>query len=107
MSWRQPARIAKAAAASSNEATRNWARQLIGHLRDLLGVVAFEQLARVRDAEARVLRFNAEEKPVAAGAGEVRRIEYRMIGLRQAVQGKHPEDCGKRCAQHRAFKRYR
>src|SRR5690242_6671323 len=100
MSWRQPARMENDAAANSSHAVRICARRLIGHLRDLLRIEALQQLSRIGDAEARVLRLNAEEEAVAAGANEVGRVKDRVIRLRQAVQRQHAEDRGQRSAQN-------
>src|SRR5947209_11862103 len=107
MSWRQPARTANPATPSSSDAIRICAFRLIRHLRDLFRMEALQQLAGIRDAEARVLRLNAEEEPVAAGADKIGRIEYRMIGLRQSIERKHPKDSSQRCAEHGALKRHR
>src|ERR1051326_4222557 len=106
MSWRQPERIENDAAANSNHAVRICARRLIGHLRNLLRIEALQQLSRIGDAEARVLRLNTEKEPVTAGAYEVGRVKDWMIGLRQAVQRQHAENCGQRSAKNRAFKRH-
>src|SRR5215469_14718823 len=100
MSWRQPARKSIAVAASS--AKRNCAGRLMRHLRYFQGIEAFEKTARLVRPEFRVLRLDAEEEMIAAGAFEIRHIENRMIGLRQSIQGEHAEDRGQRSAQDRA-----
>src|SRR5690348_9654714 len=103
MSCRQPARTAMPAAAKSSQATRICAGRLIRHLRDLLRLITLQQLPRVRRAEPGVLRFNAQEEAVAAGAHKVRRVKYRMIRLGKAVQRQHAKYSGQARAQHRAL----
>src|ERR1700748_1002348 len=91
MSWRQPLRTAIPAAANNNHAMRICAGRLIRHLRYLFRLEAFQQLAGIRQTEPWVLRFNAQEEPVPAGAHKVRRIENRVIWLRQSIQRQHSE----------------
>src|ERR1044071_1119826 len=99
--------MAMPAAANSSQATRICAGRLIRHLRDLFRLITFQQFPRVRRTEPGVLRFNAQEEAVTAGAHKVRRIEYWVIGLRQAIQPPHAKYCRQARAQHRTFKRYR
>src|SRR5262249_48022625 len=103
MSWRQPETASRPAAATRSHTTRSCAARLIGHLRNLLGMEALQQLPRIGNAESWVLRLNAEEETVAAGAHEVGRVEDRMIRLGQPVEREHAEDRRQRGPQHRAF----
>src|SRR5215471_2948261 len=94
MSWRQPA-IANAAAIRSSP-TRNCAGALIRHLRNLQRMKGLKEAFGLVLPEPGILRLDAEEEPVAAGASEIRRIENRMIRLRQSVERQHAEDRGQR-----------
>src|SRR5438128_1836762 len=59
--------------------------------RDLFGV------------EHRVASLDAQEKQVAAGAGETRHVEERVVRHRQAVPGEHAEHGGEGRAEDRAL----
>src|SRR5438270_13049972 len=104
MSCRQPARTAMLAAANSSHATRICAGRLIRHLRDFFRLITLQQFARVRRAEPRVLGFNAQEKPVTAGAHKIRRIKHWVLWLRKSVQCQHAKHSGQTSAKHRTFK---
>src|SRR5258708_19476800 len=106
MSWRQPALTRMQTATRPRSAMRNCAVTLMRHLRDLLGMKILKKLFRLRQAELGVLRFHAQEKAVTAGAVKARRVEDRMIGLRQSVQGQHSEYRRQRNADPRPLKRH-
>jgi hypothetical protein len=65
---------------------RSCAGDLIRHLRNQLRMVPFQKFAGITQAEMRILRFNAQEEFVSAGAGEIGSIENRMVRLRQSIQ---------------------
>src|SRR5258708_22198302 len=106
MSWRQPALTRMQTATRPRSAMRNCAVTLMRHLRDLLGMKILKKLFRLRQAELGVLRFHAQEKAVTAGAVKARRVEDRMIGLRQSGQCQHSEYRRQRSAEHPALKRH-
>src|SRR5688572_8587052 len=57
--------------------------------------------------ELHILSFDHQKETVARCQRKARRVENRVIGLRQLVQRQHAEHRGERGAQDRAFKRYR
>src|SRR5260221_326890 len=107
MSWRQPDKTAREAAANASNATRICAGCLIRHLRDFLRMEAIQKTFGFRQAEPGVLGFNAQEEPVPAGAHKVGRVEHRMIWLRQTIEREHAEHRSQRRAQDSAFERNR
>src|SRR6266404_8856110 len=107
MSWRQPVPMTMQPATRPRSAMRICAVTLMRHLRDLLGMKILKKLFRLRQAELGILRLNAQEKAVTAGTVEARRVEDRMVRLRQSIQREHAKDRGQRSAEHRALKRHR
>src|SRR5262245_28108766 len=105
MSWRQPESISSAMSASIT--MRNCAGSLIRHLRDIQRVKAFKEALGLIRPEPGVLGFNTEEKPVATGTDKPRRVEDRVIRLRQPVQGQHAKDRSQRSSQNCALKSHR
>src|ERR1700723_2867699 len=110
MSWRQPATIIRAssAAGATTRMTRNEGEEendavlspvlcalcpvLILHLHNRQRREALEKCPGVAQLELRICRLQAQEELVAGCAvAEVGRIEERVIGLRQPVQGQHAE----------------
>src|SRR5437773_1902406 len=53
--------------------------------------------------ELRILRFDHQKETVARRQRKVRRVENRMVRLRQLVQRQHAEHCRERRDQDRAF----
>src|SRR5262245_61991713 len=74
------------------------------HLVDA-GPLTFEERPCLCEVEEWIAGLNAEKKPVAAGQAECRDVEQRMIGVRQAVESKHPEEGGKRSPEDRHLER--
>src|SRR5215471_21063216 len=102
ISWRQPA-IAKTAAIRISP-TRNCAGALIRHLRNLQRMKGLKEAFGIVRPEPGILRLDAQEEPVAAGASKIRRIENRMVRLRQSVERQHAKDRGQRRTQNGALK---
>src|SRR5678815_1555721 len=50
-----------------------------------------EKPSRRFEIELRIARFDAQEEAVSAREREPCHVEYRMVRLRQAVQGQHAE----------------
>src|SRR3954447_21211125 len=71
--------------------------------RDLPRVERLEKLARRVKVELRILRFDAEEEPVAAGERKPRHVEDRVVRLRQAVERQHAEHRRECRAEDRAL----
>src|SRR6059036_2349608 len=90
MSWRQAG-----AARSRTMTAAARARARLASVFDIehpARAQALEEDPRRCRVELRVLRLDAEEVTVAARQGEVRHVEHRVVGRRQAVQDEHPED---------------
>src|SRR5215467_9444612 len=106
MSWRHPERTKPSAKTQQNASSvvflrsRKCEKALIRHLRDLMGMVALQEALGFFQAKLGIDRLNAEEKAVAAGANEVRRVKHRMVGLRQTVKREHSEYSSQRSSQH-------
>src|SRR3954471_19748952 len=63
-----------------------------------------QQLPHFVSAEDVIARFDAEEKSRLTGELELRRVEDRMVRLRQAVQPKHAYKSGNRGEENRELK---
>src|SRR5262245_38693643 len=72
-------------------ALRGKALRLVSNDRHLSRLERFQKTARLREIELLVPRFDAQERPVAAGQRESRHVENRMIRLRQAVERQHAQ----------------
>src|SRR5437763_2542099 len=66
------------------------------HICHLQRPEASEELGGALAVELGVARLDEDEEAVARGEREVRRVEDRVVRLRQAVQGQHAED-GEEC----------
>src|ERR1700749_1475704 len=66
-----------------------------------------KELSRPLAVELRVSRLDQHEEAVARGEREARRVEDRMVRLRQPVQREHPEDGEEGRAENRALERDR
>src|ERR671930_139760 len=73
------------------------------HICHLQRPEASEELGGALAVELGVGRLDEDEEAVARGEREVRRVEDRVVRLRQPVQGEHAEDGEERRAQDRAL----
>src|SRR6476469_6631121 len=99
ISWRQPA-------AKHTAANRTKSPSLFLNL-DITNFYRTQTLQQVNDllvVNLRIVRLDREKESIASGEREIRRVENRMIGLRQFVQHEHSQNRGKRREQHRHFK---
>src|SRR6266508_4042107 len=71
---------------------------LVWHFRPRFRPQALQEFARSSVVVARVGRFDTQKKVAARGHLEVRRIEDRVVRLRQAVERQQ----AKHCCEHRA-----
>src|SRR6185312_16437103 len=69
-------------------------------LANLQRVELVQESTRQSRVETRIGGLDAEEEPVARSKVEIRRVEYRMIEPRQAVQYQHAEERGQRGPEH-------
>src|SRR5437588_4793866 len=76
---------------------------LMFHICHLQRPEASEELGGALAFEQGIAGFDEDEEAVARGEREVRRVEDRVVRLRQAVQGEHAEDGEQGRAQDRAL----
>src|SRR5437879_6101614 len=115
MSWRQAATTINAKAAKIAKQDffaplAVFALNVVGSVRngcDLTRMERVQELLRALEIELRVLRFNAEKKPVAARQREPRDVEDRVVRLRQPVQREHAEYGAQRSDEDRALEGHR
>src|SRR5688572_22260849 len=70
-------------------------------------IQTLQKLLRLLAVEFWIGRFDAEEKAVATGKLEVRRVEDGMMRHRQSIQDQHSQQRRQRCDQYRQFKGHR
>src|SRR5262245_3623867 len=102
MSWRQ-AETRKTA----RQRTRPDIFNILFYIAHLYRSQALEDGAKLGPAVVRVVRFDAQEEAILRGAGEIRRVEGRVIRLRQPAHQQIADEGAERRQQHRAFKRDR
>src|SRR5215471_12770633 len=103
MSWRQ----AETEKIAARQTTRPVMFNLLFDITYLYRSQSFEEGASPPLVIHRVVRFNAQEEAVLRRAGEIRRVESRVIGLRQPVHQQIADKGAERPQQDRAFKRDR
>src|SRR5690348_17435992 len=118
MSWRHPAArppasAATAASRSSRAPDRvGWRPSadralLVLNLHHLTRVKPGKKRPRLLEAELGVLGLDEQEELVLAGELEPRRVEHRVIGLRQPIEHEQTDDRGEHRAENRALERRR
>src|SRR6185312_2059266 len=73
------------------------------HVHDVFRATIFQKLGDHIMIEAPIARFDNQEERIARSQREVRRIKYRMIGLRQLVERQHSQHSCKRRHQDGAL----
>src|ERR1700733_12888034 len=101
MSWRQAARN------GSRPRTAMSARRLMRNLHHLAWLELREEGSRPLGIELGIRGLDQEKELVLAGKLEARRVEDRMIRLREPVEHQHPDHGEERAEQNRRLKGWR
>src|SRR5437879_5833913 len=106
MSWRMGLQAARLSTNEAEQATRMRREALIIlHLRDMRGFERLQEFRGVRQAEFRIIGFDAKEEAIRRRMLEALDVEERVMRLRQLVESKHAKNRGKRRAQHGELER--